>query len=43
MEEQLKDSSLSFDQLRKKLMDDVKDAKKEIKNLEIRLKELKKL
>lgn len=35
MEEQLKDSSLSFDQLRKKLMDDVKDAKKEIKNLEI--------
>lgn len=43
MEEQLKDSSLSFDQLRKKLMDDVKDAKKDIKNLEIRLKELKKL
>jgi len=43
MEEQLKDSSLSFDQLRKKLMDDVKDAKKEIKNLEIWLKELKKL
>ena len=31
MEEKLKDSSLSFDQLRKKLMDEVKESKKEIK------------
>ena len=43
MEEQFKDSSLSFEDLRKKLMEDVKLKKKEIKKLEVRVKDLKKL
>ena len=43
LEEKLKDASLSFEEIRKKLMEKVKNDKKEIRALERRAKEVKKL